>query len=105
MSFSDPEQLTPPILQFENVSFGFTPDKLLFKDIDLNVDMDSRVALVGANGAGKTTLLKLLCGELEPTLGRVCSAIVLGRELTTYIGSHPPKVEVCPLFTALCRST
>lgn len=70
MSFAEPEQLSPPILQFEGVTFGYTPDKLLFKNLDLNIDMESRVALVGANGAGKTTLLRLLCGELEPTEGR-----------------------------------
>jgi ATP-binding cassette subfamily F protein 3 len=70
MSFQEPEQLPPPILQFENVTFGYAPDKILFRNIDLNIDMESRVALVGANGAGKTTLLRLLCGELEPTQGR-----------------------------------
>ncbi|KAM9958115.1 hypothetical protein ACTFIW_013095 [Dictyostelium discoideum] len=71
LQFLEPEPLAPPILQFQDVSFGYTPDKLLFKNLNLGIDMGSRVALVGANGAGKTTLLRLLCGELEETNGLV----------------------------------
>jgi len=71
LSFLEPEAISPPILQFQDVSFGYSPDKLLFKNLNLGIDMDSRVALVGANGAGKTTLLRLLCGELTETSGLV----------------------------------
>eukprot|EP00026_Physarum_polycephalum_P002944 Phypoly_transcript_02953.p1 GENE.Phypoly_transcript_02953~~Phypoly_transcript_02953.p1 ORF type:complete len:720 (+),score=154.84 Phypoly_transcript_02953:428-2587(+) len=69
MQFLEPDPLAPPILQFQDASFGYTPDKILFRNLNLGIDMESRVALVGANGVGKTTLLRLLCGELEPTSG------------------------------------
>ena len=39
--------------------------------VDLGVDLDSRVAIVGPNGAGKSTLLKLMTGDLEPLDGMV----------------------------------
>ena len=39
--------------------------------VDLGVDLDSRVAIVGLNGSGKSTLLKLMTGELEPVDGMV----------------------------------
>lgn len=39
--------------------------------VDLGVDLDSRVAIVGLNGSGKSTLLKLMTGELEPIDGMV----------------------------------
>jgi ATPase subunit of ABC transporter with duplicated ATPase domains len=39
--------------------------------VDLGVDLDSRVAIVGANGTGKSTLLKLMTGQLEPLDGLV----------------------------------
>lgn len=39
--------------------------------VDLGVDLDSRVAIVGPNGAGKSTLLKLMTGTLEPLDGIV----------------------------------
>ncbi|KAJ9071348.1 ABC transporter ATP-binding protein arb1 [Entomophthora muscae] len=46
-------------------------DECLYKNLELGVDMDSRVAIVGPNGVGKSTLLKLMTGELQPTAGRV----------------------------------
>ncbi|VVT51104.1 uncharacterized protein SAPINGB_P002985 [Magnusiomyces paraingens] len=67
--FADPEKLSPPILQLKDVTFGYNPEKPIIRDVDLDVDMDSRIALVGANGAGKTTLLKLLMEQARPTKG------------------------------------
>lgn len=57
-------------------SFSYSPDKILFRNLNIGIDMESRVALVGANGVGKTTLLRLLCGELEPTMGVVSRILV-----------------------------
>jgi ATP-binding cassette subfamily F protein 2 len=59
------------VLQFTNVTFGYSPDRVLYRDVDLGVDLDSRVALVGPNGAGKSTLLKLMLGHLDPLEGMV----------------------------------
>ncbi|KAG4985514.1 hypothetical protein JHK86_033205 [Glycine max] len=69
--FTDVGKLPPPVLQFVEVSFGYTPDNLIYKNIDFGVDLDSRVALVGPNGAGKSTLLKLMTGDLMPSDGMV----------------------------------
>jgi ATP-binding cassette subfamily F protein 2 len=44
---------------------------LCCSNVDLGVDLDSRVAIVGANGTGKSTLLKLMTGQLEPLDGMV----------------------------------
>lgn len=63
--------LPPPMLQFREVSFNYPGRPPLFTDLDLGVDMESRICLVGPNGAGKTTLTKLMCRELEPTTGYV----------------------------------
>jgi ATP-binding cassette, subfamily F, member 2 len=63
--------LPPPILQFKEVAFHYPNRPVLFKDLELGLDLDSRVCLVGPNGAGKTTLTKLMCRELEPTTGYV----------------------------------
>lgn len=69
--FPDPDKLSIPIIQVDDASFGYTPDKTLFSDLNFGIDMESRIALVGPNGAGKTTLLKLMIGELEPTSGNI----------------------------------
>jgi len=72
-SFEDCGKIPPPVLQFNDVSFGYKPgpEFELYRHLDLSVDCDSRVALVGPNGAGKSTLLKLMCRELSPTAGMV----------------------------------
>ena len=71
IKFEECSKLPPPVLQFADVTFGYTPDKLLYEHLELGVDMDSRVALVGPNGAGKSTLLKLMTGDLEPLDGLI----------------------------------
>lgn len=63
--------LPPPMLQFREVSFAYPGRAPLFQNLELGVDMESRICLVGPNGAGKTTLTKLMCRELEPTSGYV----------------------------------
>lgn len=67
------DKLPPPVLQVNGVSFSYSGQKkdYLYENLELSVDMDSRVALVGPNGAGKSTLLKLMIGELEPTEGMI----------------------------------
>ncbi|RWW63101.1 hypothetical protein BHE74_00029743 [Ensete ventricosum] len=61
----------PHVVQFVGVTFGYTPENLIYKNLDFGVDLDSRVALVGPNGAGKITLLKLMTGDLIPLDGMV----------------------------------
>lgn len=69
--FPDVEKLSPPIVQMSGVSFGYSKDTPLLRNVDLDVQLDSRIGIVGPNGAGKTTVLKLLTGRLSPTTGLV----------------------------------
>ncbi|CAN6319346.1 unnamed protein product [Urochloa humidicola] len=70
--FPEPTELTPPLLQLIEVEFSY-PGRPDFKlsDVDVGIDMGTRVAIVGPNGAGKSTLLNLLAGDLTPTEGEV----------------------------------
>ncbi|CAK4627986.1 hypothetical protein LEN26_002377 [Aphanomyces euteiches] len=69
--FPNPERLPPPVLMFQDLAFGYPGCPLLYQGVELGLDMDSRVALVGANGSGKTTLLNLITGQLMPVHGNV----------------------------------
>lgn len=69
--FSNPDQLSPPILQMSEVTFGYTPEKTIIKHVNIDLRMDSRIAVVGPNGAGKSTMLKLLTEENKPSSGTV----------------------------------
>ena len=68
--FPQPEELSPPILVLDKVSVGYD-GRAVLKNVDLRIDMDDRIALLGANGNGKSTLAKLFAGRLEPMAGSV----------------------------------
>lgn len=68
--FPTPEKLRPPLLKIDEGSFGYIPGKPLLKNINIGVEMESRIAILGANGVGKSTLLKLLLHELELSEGQ-----------------------------------
>lgn len=70
----NPLILNKPIqghVQFENVSFGYLPNKPVLKDVNLNIKPGSLVAIVGPTGAGKTTLINLIMRFYSPDSGRI----------------------------------
>ncbi len=58
-------------LSLENVSFAYTPDRPLLRDLSLQIGARDRVMVIGPNGRGKTTLLKLMAGRLKPQSGEI----------------------------------
>ena len=56
---------------FENVSFGYTKDKLLMKNVNFTAKAEQMVAIVGPTGAGKTTLINLLMRFYDVNSGRI----------------------------------
>ena len=56
---------------FENVSFGYTKDKLLMKNVNFTAKAEQMVAIVGPTGAGKTTLINLLIRFYDVNGGRI----------------------------------
>ena len=69
-NFPEPARIAPPILALERVDIGYGSTKIL-RNVSLNIDMDDRIALLGANGNGKSTLAKLLAERLAPLSGEV----------------------------------
>ena len=68
--FPDPEKLlASPIIRIEGGTAGYAVDKPILHDLDLRIDQDDRIALLGANGNGKSTFAKLLAGRLDHVEG------------------------------------
>ncbi|MEZ5849744.1 MAG: ABC-F family ATP-binding cassette domain-containing protein [Hyphomicrobiaceae bacterium] len=65
------KMLASPLLRLEGVSVGYAPDAPVLRGLDLRIDQDDRIALLGQNGNGKSTFAKLISGRLAPLAGTV----------------------------------
>ncbi|EGG76034.1 Putative ABC transporter ATP-binding protein yheS [Gluconacetobacter sp. SXCC-1] len=77
-AFPEPSALPPPMLTMERVSAGYG-DHTILSNLSLRIDMEDRIALLGANGNGKSTFAKLVAGRLAPQSGTM---------------QHSPKLKV-----------
>jgi ATP-binding cassette subfamily F protein 3 len=68
--FPEPVRMAPPIMALDRVAVGYDGTPVL-RHVSLSIDMDDRIALLGANGNGKSTLAKLLAGRLPPLSGEI----------------------------------
>ncbi len=68
-TFPKPEELAPPIINLDGAAVGYG-GPLILKKLNLRIDQDDRIALLGRNGEGKSTLSKLLAGKLQPAEGK-----------------------------------
>jgi ATP-binding cassette subfamily F protein 3 len=66
-----PAPPNPPLIALDRVSTGYAPGMPVLSRLDLRLDPDDRIALLGANGNGKTTFARLLAGRLAPLSGRM----------------------------------
>ncbi|MBF0851156.1 ABC-F family ATP-binding cassette domain-containing protein [Gluconobacter sp. R75690] len=63
--------LAPPLIRLENVEVGYGDDPAILRDLNLRLDVDDRIGLLGVNGAGKSTFAKMIAGALEVRSGEV----------------------------------
>lgn len=68
--FPAPEPLASPLYTLDEVSVGYE-GKAILSQLELRLDTDDRIALLGANGNGKSTLIKLIAGELRALSGEI----------------------------------
>lgn len=69
-SFPEPEEMSPPIINLEGGVTGYG-DRAVLRNLDLRIDQDDRIALLGKNGQGKSTLAKLLSDRLQLMSGKM----------------------------------
>lgn len=72
-NFPNPEQLSPPIVKLDGVDVGYGGPAIL-RNLNLRIDQDDRIALLGANGQGKSTLSKLFASRLQPQEGNIVAS-------------------------------
>ena len=72
--FPSPKELKPPLVVLDGVAVGYVPGAPVLSRLNLRIDPDDRVALVGRNGNGKTTLARLLAGQLGPEAGAIVAS-------------------------------
>ncbi len=78
LRFPETKVPPPPLLTFDRVQAGYA-EKVVLDHINLRIDPDDRIALLGANGNGKSTFAKMIAGRLRPLAGEM---------------TRPPKLEV-----------
>jgi ATP-binding cassette subfamily F protein 3 len=69
--FPSPTELKPPLITLDMAAVGYTENAPILRKLNLRIDPDDRIALLGRNGNGKTTLARLLAAQLAPMEGEV----------------------------------
>ncbi|MFN4358199.1 ABC-F family ATP-binding cassette domain-containing protein [Sphingopyxis alaskensis] len=72
--FPSPDELKPPLITLDLASVGYTPGAPILSRLNLRIDPDDRIALLGRNGNGKTTLARLLAAQLAPMDGAMTAS-------------------------------
>src|SRR3954449_9185812 len=71
--FPSPSELKPPLITLDMAAVGYS-DTPVLRRLNLRIDPDDRIALLGRNGNGKTTLARLLAAQLPPMEGEVTAS-------------------------------
>jgi ATP-binding cassette subfamily F protein 3 len=95
--FPSPKELRPPLIVLEDTAVGYTANAPVLSRLNLRIDPDDRIALVGRNGNGKTTLARLLAGQLKAMSG---SLVASGKLRVGYFAQHQIE-ELVPEETPL----
>ncbi|MBJ7499059.1 MAG: ABC-F family ATP-binding cassette domain-containing protein [Sphingopyxis sp.] len=72
--FPSPDELKPPLITLDLASVGYAPGEPILTRLNLRIDPDDRIALLGRNGNGKTTLARLLAAQLAPMDGAMAAS-------------------------------
>jgi ATP-binding cassette subfamily F protein 3 len=72
--FPSPSELKPPLITLDMASVGYAEGTPILSRLNLRIDPDDRIALLGRNGNGKTTLARLLAAQLAPMDGAVAAS-------------------------------
>lgn len=98
------------LLSLQNISFSYDGKKSLFQDINLSIQSNDRLAIIGKNGKGKSTFLNLIGGLIPPTQGKILphDSLKIGHFGQTHINTlnltHSIEEEVHSVDTQMTRT-
>jgi ATP-binding cassette subfamily F protein 3 len=69
--FPNPDKIASPMISMNKVDIGYTEGNPILRGVNENIDLDDRIALLGANGNGKSTLMKLIADKLGVMKGDI----------------------------------
>src|SRR5262245_28421048 len=79
------KELRPPLIVSDDAQAGYVANPPVLSRLDLRINPDDRIALIGRNGNGKTTLARLLTGQLKPMGGSLTAS---GKLRVGYFAQH-----------------
>ena len=85
--FKEPDDLSSPLITFEQTSFAYGDNQILNK-VNFQLNAEDRISLLGKNGAGKSTFIKLLAGELTSFAGFAGSVLKNNKVKIGYFAQH-----------------
>jgi ATP-binding cassette subfamily F protein 3 len=84
-NFKNPEPMAPPIVRLVDADLGYSEGAPVLRKINLRIDQDDRIAILGPNGEGKSTLVKSIAGRLPVLSGNIYKHKKLG---VAYFSQH-----------------
>ena len=100
---AQPLQLTGGEIKFENVTFGYRPERPILKNLTLTIPAGKKVAIVGPSGCGKSTILRLLFRSYDVGSGRI---LIDGQDIRDVsVESVRKAIGVVPQDTSLFNDT
>jgi len=84
-SFPNPEKLPPPMISINHADVGYVEGQPIVRGVHEVINIDDRIALLGANGNGKSTMMKLIAGKLGAMNGEIVRS---GKLRIGYFSQH-----------------
>jgi peptide/nickel transport system ATP-binding protein len=78
-----------PVLTITDITFGYTKEKLIYKNFSLAVNKGEIVSIVGSSGSGKSTLFELITNDLKPHKGEISTKKIATIYQDPYSSFHP----------------